>query len=65
MTFFTSRRARVRPNASSEQGQLHAGEYGEVVHQNGALEEGVRSYMFRLDSMDVIALQPDEVEILD
>ncbi len=64
-TWFLGKRVRVLSTAGTEQERLHAGEYGEIVHQLGTLEEGVREYTVRLDSGDTITLKPDEVEILD
>jgi hypothetical protein len=63
-TWFLGRRVRVLPTAGTEQGRLHAGEYGEIEHQVGSLEEGVREYTVRLDGGETISLKPDEVEIL-
>ena len=63
--FFLGRRVRILPTADSELGRLHAGEYGEIVHQVGSLEEGVREYTIRLGDGETISLKPGEVEILD
>jgi len=65
MTMFLNRRVRILSTASSDLGRQHAGEHATIVHQVGTLEEGVRSYTVRLDNMEMISLQPDEVEILD
>jgi hypothetical protein len=65
MTEFLGRRVRILPTAESDLGQLHAGEYGEIIHQVGTLREGVRGFTVRLDSGEQIALKPTEVEILD
>lgn len=62
---FLGRRVRILPTADSEQGELHAGEYGEIVHQVGSLQEGVREYTIRLGDGEAIHLKPSEVEILD
>ena len=65
MTEFLGRRVRILPTAESDLGQLHAGEYGEIIVQVGTLQEGVREYTVRLDSGEQISLKPAEVEILN
>ncbi len=62
---FLGRRVRILPTAESDLGQLHAGEYGEIIVQVGMLQEGVREYEVRLDSGETLPLKPTEVEILD
>ncbi len=62
---FLGRRVRILPTAESDLGQLHAGEYGEIIVQVGMLKEGGREYEVRLDSGETLPLKPTEVEILD
>jgi hypothetical protein len=65
MTEFLGRRVRILSTAESDLGQLHAGEYGEIIVQTGTIQEGIREYTVRLDSGEQIDLKPTEVEILN
>ena len=65
MRYFLNRRVRILPTAGSEEGLMHAGDYGKIVHQIGSIEEGTQSYLILLENMHQIELRPDEVEILD
>ena len=65
MQYFVNRRVRILPTASSEEGLMHAGAYGKIVHPIGSIEEGIQSYLILLENMHQIELRPDEVEILD
>ena len=65
MRYFLNRRVRILPTASSEQGRMHAGDYGKIVHQSDSIEEGIQSYLILLENMHQIELRSDEVEILD
>jgi hypothetical protein len=60
------RRVRVSTTASSEQGNLHRGEYGEIVYFAQAPESGeIRRFTVRLESGETIELAPAEVDMLD
>jgi hypothetical protein len=65
MRYFVNRRVRILPTASSEEGLMHTGDYGKIVHQTGSIEEGIQPYLILLENMHQIELRPDEVEILD
>jgi hypothetical protein len=61
--WFLGRQVKVSSTAHSELGRIHRDEYGRIEQQLGTIREGIRRYTARLDSGEVIDLQPDEVEI--
>jgi hypothetical protein len=60
------RRVKVSTTASSVQGSLHRGEYGEIVYFAEDREWGeIRRFTVRLESGETIELAPAEVDMLD
>jgi hypothetical protein len=63
--FNLRKRVRIRSTANSELGQLHAGQYGEIIHFT-APEGWVRYYTVRLDDGKTqLELKPEELEIFE
>jgi hypothetical protein len=60
------RRVRVSTTASSVQGNLHRGEYGELIYYGTYPETAeIRIFTVRLDSGESIDLPTAEVDMLD
>ena len=60
------RRVRVSTTASSVQGRLHRGEYGEIIYLAEDPETGeIRGFTVSLESRETIELALAEVDMLD